>query len=509
LPEISSEYAVQMRNITKRFNKFTALDKINIDIKKGEIHAILGENGAGKSTLMNILFGLYQADEGEIFLCGKKKEIKNPSIAIINKIGMVHQHFMLIDNFTVLQNIILGNEPVNKFGIINKNKARAEISEIIKKYKLEVDLDKKIKNISIGMQQRVEILKALYRGADLLILDEPTAVLTPQEIEDLIKIMRDLTKSGKTVIIITHKLKEIQDSSDMCTIIRRGVYIDTLKVKNSNQQELATKMVGRYVKLNVEKAESKPGEIIFEIDNIHVNNERNIPAVKGLSLKIHSGEILGIAGVDGNGQKELIEAVMSLIKITSGKIKIKNKEIQNTSVQNVINNKIATIHEDRQKRGLVLDFTVAENSILGKHEDRKYFNKHGILNGKNILNFTRKLIETYDIRPKKCEKKRVRKLSGGNQQKVIIGREISGDPDLLIAVQPTRGLDVGAIEYVHSMLIKERDAGKAVLLISLELDEIINLSDRIAVIYNGKIVGEFNHKEVTEEKLGILMAGGH
>lgn len=507
--KISSEYAVQMRNITKNFGECRALDNVSVDIKKGTIHAMLGENGAGKSTLMNILYGLYQADSGEIYINGNKIDMRNPNIAIENKIGMVHQHFMLVENFTVAQNIILGREVTGVCGVLDVKKAKEQIDVIVNKYGLKIDPDAKIEDISVGMQQRVEILKALYRGADILILDEPTAVLTPQEVKNLIDIMHRLIADGKTIIIITHKLKEIKASSDVCTIIRRGKYIDTVAVSEVTHSELADKMVGRSVKLIVDKEPANPGEVIFEIDNITVPSKahNDINSIKGLSLKIRRGEILGIAGVDGNGQKELVEAITCLAKVSSGTIKINGQEVQNTKPKNIIKNKISTIHEDRQKRGLVLDFSVAENAVLERYNNVPY-SKGGLLNYSLINDFTSKIINEYDIRPENCNKIPVRNLSGGNQQKIIIGREIANNPDLLIAVQPTRGLDVGAIEYVHKTLIEQRDKGKAILLISLELDEIMSLSDKIAVIYDGKIVGEFNGGEVSENTIGLLMAGG-
>ena len=505
--EISQQYAVQMRGITKMFGSFCALNNINLDIKKGSIHALLGENGAGKSTLMNILYGLYRAEEGEIYLYGNKVDIKNPSIAIEHGIGMVHQHFMLVDNFTVTENIILGSEVTNKFGVTDMKKAREEVVNIVKKYGLEVDPDAKVEDISVGMQQRIEILKALYRGAELLILDEPTAVLTPQEIQDLIKIMHNLVEDGKTIIIITHKLKEIKESSEVCTIIRRGEYIDTVKVSDVTKEDLANMMVGHEVKLVVDKTEAKPKEVVFEINNLTVKDERKLEAVKNLSLKVHRGEIVGIAGIDGNGQKELVEAITCLVKSESGTIKINGQEIQNTTPENVIKHKVATIHEDRQKRGLVLDFTVAENMIIEKFNSKEYC-KNGFLNQDKILENAKETIKQYDIRPDHCEELPVRGLSGGNQQKVIIAREVANEPDLLIAVQPTRGLDVGAIEYVHKTLVKERDKGKGVLLISLELDEVMNVSDTLAVIYDGSIVDTFKQGEVDENTIGLLMAGG-
>lgn len=507
--KISPEYAVQMRNITKNFGECRALDNVSIDIKRGTVHAVLGENGAGKTTLMNVLYGLYQADDGEIYIDGKKVDMKSPNVAIENKIGMVHQHFMLVENFTVAQNIILGQEITSSFGILNMKKAKEKIRAITEKYGLSVDIEAKVEDISIGMQQRVEILKTLYRGADILILDEPTAVLTPQEIKDLINIMKKLVADGKTIIIITHKLKEIKMSSDMCTIIRHGKYIDTVDVDAVTHAELADKMVGRSVKLIVEKTPATPGEVIFEIDNITVKSRvhKGINALKGLSLKIRRGEILGIAGVDGNGQKELVEAITCLCRVKSGKIKINGKEIQNKKPRNVIKNKISTIHEDRIKRGVILDFSVAENVILEKYNEKPY-SKAGLLNFCEINNFADKIISEYDVRPQNCKRMQIRGLSGGNQQKVVIGREIANEPDLLIAVQPTRGLDVGAIEYVHKVLVEQRDKGRAVLLISLELDEVLSVSDRVAVIYDGKIVGEFEQNEVNENTIGLLMAGG-
>ncbi len=505
--EVSKEYAVQMHGITKLFGSFCALDHVDLDVKRGTIHSLLGENGAGKSTLMNVLYGLYQADAGEIYLNGERVHIKNPTTAIEHGIGMVHQHFMLVDNFTVTQNIILGNETANRFGILDMKKARKNVQEIVEKYGLEVDPDAKIEDISVGMQQRVEILKALYRGADLLILDEPTAVLTPQEIEDLIQIMHNLIADGKTIIIITHKLKEIKESSDVCTIIRRGKYVDTVAVQEVDEEELATKMVGHAVQLVVEKSPAKPGEVVFAIDHLTVKDERGLRAVNDLSLQVRKGEIVGIAGIDGNGQKELVEAITCLTKCESGTIQINGQQVQNTTPRNVVDHKISTIHEDRQKRGLVLNFTVAENAILEKYRTEP-FRKHGMLNNSEILAFTNGLLHDYDVRPEDCAQHLARSLSGGNQQKVIIAREVANEADLLIAVQPTRGLDVGAIEYVHKTLIAERDKGRAILLISLELDEVMNVSDTIAVLYNGSIADTFKQGEVDEKTIGLLMAGG-
>ena len=505
--EIHKDYAVQMRGITKMFGSFTALNNVDIDIKKGTIHAILGENGAGKSTLMNVLYGLYQAEYGTIYINGKETNIKTPSVAIKNGIGMVHQHFMLVENFTVTQNIILGNEVTSGCGVLNMKKARKQLLDIVEKYGLEVDPDAKIEDISVGMQQRVEILKALYRGAETLILDEPTAVLTPQEIKELIDIMHNLTKDGKTVIIITHKLKEIKAAASVCTIIRRGEYIDTVAVDQVQEDDLATMMVGKQVKLVVDKTKAEPKEVVFEIENLFVENERKIDAVRGLNLKIRKGEIFGIAGIDGNGQKELVEAITSLTKTKSGTIKIQGKEIQNTSPNNVINHKIATIHDDRIKRGIVPNFTVAENVVLENYK-KAPFSKKGILKQDKIVEATNQMIREYDVRPDDCADSLIRGLSGGNQQKIVIAREVANEPELLIAVQPTRGLDVGAIEYVHKTLVRERDKGRAILLISLELDEVMNVADTIGVIYDGKIVDTFEQGSVDENTIGLLMAGG-
>ena len=504
---MENTYAVEMRGITKTFGSFYALDDMSIKVKKGSIHSLLGENGAGKSTLMNVLYGLYTADCGEILVNGNKVDIKTPRDAIKNGIGMVHQHFMLVENFTVTQNIILGNETVSGFGVLDMKKARNQILDIVEKYGLEVDPDAIISDISVGMQQRVEILKALYRGADILILDEPTAVLTPQEIEELVVIMKNLIEDGKSIIIITHKLKEIKASSDTCTIIRRGKYIDEIEVKDVTENDLATMMVGHEVKLVVDKTEANPGGVVFSIKDLHVKNERGIEAVRGLDLTIRKGEIVGIAGIDGNGQKELVEAICSLVHAESGSIKIKAKEVINSNPKNVIASGISTIPEDRQKRGLVLDFAVYENSVLKKYKSKEFSSK-GILHKKKMEVFTNDLIKEFDIRPEDCCNKKAGGLSGGNQQKVIIGREISMNPDLLIAFQPTRGLDVGAIETVHKTLIRERDNGKAVLLISYELDEVMNVSDTIAVIYDGQIKATFKQGSVDENTIGLLMAGG-
>ncbi len=499
--------AVSMRSVSKFFGNFCALDKVDLNVRKGTIHSLLGENGAGKSTLMNILYGWYNADMGEIYINGKKVDIKTPNIAIKLGIGMVHQHFMLVDTLTVAQNIILGMETTNALGMIDYKKVKEDIVGLSKKYGLFVDPDAKVQDISVGMQQRVEILKTLYRGAEILILDEPTAVLTPQEILDLIKIMHSLIDDGKTVIIITHKLKEIKQSSDYCTIIRRGKYIDTVTVSDVSEHELASKMVGREVNLHVEKSEANLGDTVFKIENLCVEDARGIEKVRNLCLELRKGEILGIAGIDGNGQKELVEAITNLCSSKSGKITVNNIEIQNTTPRFTIKNKVSTIHEDRQKRGLVMDFTCAENSVIENFDSRDFSNK-GILKLDTIKQFCNGLIERFDVRPKDCANLPVRALSGGNQQKLIIAREVTNDPEVLVAVQPTRGLDVGAIEFVHKSLIKQRDNGKAVLLISFELDEVMDLSDRIAVLYDGSIVKVLDNENTDENYIGLLMAGG-
>ena len=505
--EANSEYAVQMHGITKVFGTFKALDGVDLDVRKQSVHAILGENGAGKSTLMNVLYGLYSADEGEVFLNGKHVDISNPNDAIAQGIGMVHQHFMLVDNFTVTENIVLGDEVTSFAGVLDPKKAREKVLEIVNEYGFDVDPDAKIEDITVGMQQRVEILKALYRGADTLILDEPTAVLTPQEIEKLIQIMRDLVSKGKTIIIITHKLKEIMSSADECTIIRRGKYMGTVDVSKTNETELANKMVGRNVNLHVDKKPAKPGEVLLSIRDLHVKDERGIEQVNGLNLEVRAGEIVGLAGIDGNGQRELADAINALVKPESGTIAIRGEEIQATTPRNVINHSVATIPSDRQRWGLVLPFSVAENTVLERHGEER-FGKGISLDYSKVNEFAKELVEEFDIRPAGCFDHAAGGLSGGNQQKVIIAREVSGEPDVLIAIQPTRGLDVGAIEFVHKALIRERDRGAAILLISLELDEVMDVSDRIAVTYSGQIVGEFEQGAITEEQAGLLMAGG-
>lgn len=497
---------VQMTNITKKFGDFVANDNINLTVHKGEVHALLGENGAGKSTLMNILYGLYQPTSGEININGKKVEMDNPNIAIENGIGMVHQHFMLVPPFTVAENIILGMEPTTGFNKINIEKAIEDVKNLSERYGLHVDPTAKIEDITVGMQQRVEILKALYRGAEILILDEPTAVLTPQEIKELIQIMRNLTKEGKSIILITHKLKEIKEAADFCTIIRRGKYIDTVDVSKTTEDDLAAMMVGREVNFKVDKKEQNLGDVVLKIENLVAKDNRGLNVVNNLSLEVRRGEILGIAGVDGNGQSELVEVLTGLRKSESGKVLIGSSDITNKTPKEIFENGLCNIPEDRQKRGLVLDFTVAENMVLENYA-KPEFSKGFRLLENNIKNFAKELIQKFDIRPTD-ENLKARALSGGNQQKIIIAREVTNDPDLLIATQPTRGLDVGAIEFVHKSLVEQRDKGKGVLLVSLELDEVMSVSDRIAVIYEGKIVGIVDAKNADENTLGLMMAGG-
>lgn len=505
MTRLEDKNAVEMRRITKRFGNFTANDQIDFDLKKGEIHALLGENGAGKSTLMNILYGLYTPTEGEIFINGEEVKITNPNVAIAKGLGMVHQHFMLVPPFRVYENIILGVEPT-KGMTIDRKKARAEVEDLSKRYGLQVDPDAYIANISVGMQQRVEILKALYRGADILIFDEPTAVLTPQEIDEFIEIVNNLADQGKSIIIITHKLKEIKAMADRCTVIRRGKKIATVDVEDTSTEDLAQMMVGRQVELTMDKEEKEPGDLVLEIKDLTYTDERKVKKVNNLSLDLHYGEILGIAGVDGNGQSELLELLTGLRHVDSGQILLKGKNIANCRPREIQEAGINNIPEDRQKRGLVLDFTVAENLILENYGHEPY-SKKGILQEDYIQNQAIELMEKFDVRPRKPHYK-AGDLSGGNQQKVIIAREITDDPDVLIAAQPTRGLDVGAIEYVHHFLLEQRNRGKAVLLISFELDEILNLSDRVAVIYEGQINYITKRKDTDERQLGYYMAGG-
>ncbi|WP_353948586.1 ABC transporter ATP-binding protein [Sporolactobacillus sp. Y61] len=496
--------AIEMKHIRKVFPGIVANDDVTLQVKEGEIHALFGENGAGKSTLMNILFGLNQPDEGEIYVHGKKVKISDPNDANRLGIGMVHQHFMLIEKFTVAENIILGKEP-KKHGRLDLAKAVKIVRALSEKYGLDVDPLKKVEDITVGMQQRVEILKTLYRGSDILIFDEPTAVLTPIEIEELIAIMKRLVREGKSIILITHKLKEIFEACDRCTVIRRGKVIDTVNMDETNPSDLANMMVGRKVNVQLNDSPYEPKEKVLEIHHLNVLDSRKVKAVNDLNLTVHGGEILGIAGVDGNGQEELVEAIAGLRKTHGGTIRINGQDVTNQKTRRIIEAGLGFIPEDRQKHGLVLDFTVRENLALQTYYKEPYA-KRGILKNKVISKKARQLIKEYDIRTPDA-KTLARSLSGGNQQKVIVAREVDRSPQLLIAAQPTRGLDIGAIEFIHGKLLEERKKGKAVLLVSFELDEILHLSDRIAVIYEGSIIDIVNPEETDEKQLGLLMAG--
>lgn len=496
---------IEMRQITKKFGDFVANDQINLTVERGEIHALLGENGAGKSTLMNMLSGLLQPTSGEIAIKGKVVSIDSPSKAANLGIGMVHQHFMLVEAFTVAENIILGSETTSK-GILDMKQAIKEIRDLSEKYGLEVDPEAKVADISVGAQQRVEILKTLYRGADLLIFDEPTAVLTPAEIAELLKIMKLLIKEGKSIILITHKLDEIRAVADRVTVIRRGKCIQTVKVAGATNDDLAEWMVGRSVSFKTEKEAANPKEVILSIKDLVVHENRGIPAVKNLSLDVRAGEIVGIAGIDGNGQSELIQAITGLRKVKSGSIEIKGENIVGKSPRHITEMQVSHVPEDRHRDGLVLEMTLAENMSLQTYY-KAPISKNGVLNYNKINEKARQLMEEFDVRASN-ELVPASALSGGNQQKAIIAREIDRNPDLLIVSQPTRGLDVGAIEYIRKRLIGERDKGKAVLVVSFELDEILDVSDRIAVIHDGSIHGIVNPAETNKQELGVLMAGG-
>lgn len=496
--------AIEMRHIVKKFGDFKANDDINLTLHQGEILALLGENGAGKSTLMRILSGLLEPTSGEIFVKGKKVEINSPTKAKELGIGMVHQHFMLMESFTVLENIILGHEPTNGIALDIK-KAREQILKLSEKYGLAIDPDAQISNITVAQQQRVEILKVLYRGADILIFDEPTAVLTPQEITEFIQIIKNLAKEGKSIILITHKLSEIKAVADQVTIIRRGRDVGTFEVANVDDNRLAELMVGHHVNMKLNKKSVKLGREILKVENLKVKNTRGSFAVKKLSLNIHGGEILGLAGIDGNGQDELVEAITGLRHVNSGKVIINSQNMTNKKVRQITEAGVAHIPADRQKYGLILNLPLAENLVLQTYYKQPY-SKHGIINHQAIYEHAEELIKKYDIRTTSAELP-ASDLSGGNQQKAIIARELDRNSDLIIAFQPTRGLDVGAIEYIHKQLLAERDAGKAVLLVSYELDEIMQLSDRIAVLHDGKISGEVKPEDTNDTELGLLMTG--
>ncbi len=499
------EIVLEMRNITKQFPLVLANDRVNFSVYKGEIHALVGENGAGKTTLMSILYGLYQADSGEIFINGKEVNIVNPNAAINLKIGMVHQHFMLVPPLTVAENVILGMEPIKNNILIDMESAIKKVEKLSKSMGFKIDPKAKIENISVGIQQRVEIIKVLYRGAEILVMDEPTAVLTPQEVEELFEILKSLKKQGKTIIFITHKLNEVMAISDRVTVMRQGKVVGVKNTKDTNQEEIATMMVGRKVIFEIEKQPLNLGRTVLKVEKLKVLNNKGLPAVKNISFEIKEGEILGFAGVEGNGQTELVEAITGLRPVTGGKIFLYNEDITNYSPRNIRENNIAHIPEDRRERGIILDYTVAENLILGNHY-RPPFSKGLTLNFNTIYDYSNNLIKIFDIRPPDKDNL-LKSLSGGNQQKVIIARELSGEPKLLIAAQPTRGLDVGSIEFVHQQVLSERNKGKAILLISADLEEILSLSDRIAVIYEGEIVDILDPKKTDEQELGLLMTG--
>lgn len=499
------DYVVEMLGIRKEFPGIVANDNITLQLQRGEVHALLGENGAGKSTLMAMLFGMYQPDRGTIKINGSEVKITNPNVANDLGIGMVHQHFKLVHNFTTTENIILGIEPKKGLSVDLKSAAN-RVDALSKQYGLNVDPYARIEDISVGMQQRVEILKMLYRNADILIFDEPTAVLTPHEINDLIEIMRNLVKQGKSIILITHKLKEIKAIANRCTVIRRGKYIGTVDVAATSEAELAKMMVGRPVSFKVAKKDSTPQNPVLTVENLSVLNNKKVLGLKDFSLTVHAGEIVGIAGVEGNGQTELVEAITGLRKIEKGKIFIEDQDITHYSIRKRTLTGIGHIPEDRHKHGLVLDYTMEDNMILQVYY-QKPFSKNGILNKKAISEYANKIIKAFDVRSGEGGASISRSLSGGNQQKGVIGREMEREPKLLIAVQPTRGLDVGSIEYIHSRLIEHRDKGYAVLLVSLELDEVMNVSDRIAVVNNGQLIGIVNAKETNENEIGLMMAG--
>ena len=504
---LENQYAIEMLNITKKFPGIIANDNITLQLKKGEIHALLGENGAGKSTLMSVLFGLYQPEEGIIKKDGKVVSIKDPNDATALGIGMVHQHFKLVDVFTVLDNIILGAE-TTKCGFLQKKEARKKVEEISKRYGLNVDLDAKVEDITVGMQQRVEILKMLYRDNEILIFDEPTAVLTPQEIEELMATMKEFAREGKSILFISHKLNEIMEVSDRVSVLRKGKYIGTVETANTTMEELSAMMVGRNVSFHVDKKPAEPGEVVLEVEGmtmaskLHKNN-----AVKNVSLKVRRGEIVCLAGIDGNGQTEFVYGLTGLEPLVSGSVKLCGKDITHASIRQRSVMGMSHIPEDRHKHGLVLDYSLEDNMVLQRYFEPEFTDKAGFLRRRNIRTYAEKLIDQYDVRSGQGPITIARSMSGGNQQKAIVAREIDKDPELLVAVQPTRGLDVGAIEYIHRQLVAQRDEGKAVLLVSLELDEVMDVPDRILVMYEGEIVGELDPKKTTQEELGLYMAG--
>ena len=503
---MGDNYVIEMRHITKIFPGIIANDDINLGLRKGEIHALLGENGAGKSTLMSVLFGLYQPEKGEILRNGEVVKITDPNVATKLGIGMVHQHFKLVECFTVLDNIILGVED-SKMGLVEKAKAREKVMKLSERYGLNVDVDALISDITVGMQQRTEILKMLYRDNEILIFDEPTAVLTPQEIDELMLIMKNLKAEGKSILFISHKLNEIMAVADRCSVLRKGKYIGTVDTKDTTKEALSSMMVGRDVKFAVDKTEAKPGKSVLQINNMVVKSKTHSKnAVNNVTINVREGEIVCIAGIDGNGQTEFIHALTGLDKVESGSINLLGEDITNKSIRYKNTHGISHVPEDRHKHGLVLDFSLEQNMVLQRYFEPQFSN-HGFIKFGEVRNYADKLIEEYDVRSGQGPITTARAMSGGNQQKAIVAREMDRDHKLLIAVQPTRGLDVGAIEDIHSKIVAKRDKGDAVLLVSLELDEVMNLSDRIYVMYEGEIVGEVDPKKITVQELGLYMSG--
>jgi simple sugar transport system ATP-binding protein len=504
-PELERSVVLELKGITKQFPGVLANDHIDFDLRRGEVHALLGENGAGKSTLMSILYGLYSQDEGDILMNGERVRIDSPKEAIERGIGMVHQHFMLIPVMTVAENIVLASEPRKAGIVLDVSAAKRRVTELAGSFNFAIDPDARIENISVGQQQRVEILKALYRRADILILDEPTAVLTPQEAQELFVILKSLVGEGMSIIFISHKLNEVLEIADRISVLRRGRMIETLPAAGATEEGLAKLMVGRDVLLRVDKERAKPGDVLLDVEDLRVLDDRDLETVRGVSLQVRAGEIVGVAGVDGNGQTELVEALTGLRPAASGSFRLEGRELTKAGTNRILDSGVGHIPEDRHRRGLVLDFSLAENMAL--HDfDRQPYSRFGWLRPKRMVERARRLIEEFDVRgggPGTAAKS----LSGGNQQKVVVAREVGNDPRVLLAAQPTRGLDVGAIEFVHRRLVEERDEGRGVLLVSLELDEILSLSDRILVMYEGEIAGEYG-PDVTEDELGVAMLGG-
>jgi simple sugar transport system ATP-binding protein len=503
-----AKYAVDMRHITKKFPLVLANDDVNFIVQQGEIHALVGENGAGKSTLVNILYGLLQPDRGSIFINGQEVQLSDPGEAIRLGIGMVHQHFMLIPPFTVAENVVLGQEP-SIGGMVDISRANEIVRELSEQYGLKVDPSAKVEALSVGIEQRIEIIKVLYRGAEILILDEPTAVLTPQEVDELFGIMRSLKAQGKTIIFITHKLQEVMAISDVVTVMRRGKVVGSVQVKDTSRQEIANMMVGRQVLFRVQRSQAEPGETVLQVNDLNALDNNNLPALRDISFAVRAGEVLGIAGVEGNGQSELVEVLTGLRRAQSGQIELNGQAITNLSPRMIREKGTCHIPEDRHRRGLVLDFSVSQNMVLGIHYRAPYVRRTLI----DVINFTpirekaQRLLQEFDIRPPDQDNP-AGNLSGGNQQKVIVAREFDQHPILLIAAQPTRGIDVGSIEFIHQRLLQARDDGKAILLVSADLEEILSLSDRIAVMYEGQIVGILEPAEATEARIGMMMTGG-